>query len=286
MARATPGDAGAARQRTAQILGVRTPILESGRPDAEEAVVFLHGQPGSSRDWEPLLLATGEFARAVAFDLPGFGRAEKPRDWSYSISSYAVFTAAALNQLGVRRAHLVMHDVGGGAGLLWAASHPEAFASAVITGTGVLPGFRWHWLARAMRAPVLGPLTARATNGIAFRRTLRLTHPQLPGPFIDRLWDDYTYESRRAAMSMYRSAPSDGFARLAPLFRDLDRPALVIWGKYDPFISVRHAERQRDSFPSADVAVLEAGHWPWIERPDEAAEHILPFLRRHAAGSG
>ena len=45
------------------------------RPTPREAVVFLHGNPGSSADWEPLLAATGRRWRAVAWDAPGFGHA-------------------------------------------------------------------------------------------------------------------------------------------------------------------------------------------------------------------
>jgi pimeloyl-ACP methyl ester carboxylesterase len=86
-------------------------------------------------------------------------------------------------------------------------------------------------------------------------------------------------------MTMYRNAPSDGFERLAPLFRELDRPALVLWGQKDPFVPVEQAYLQRQSFPSAQVVVLEdSGHWPFIDNPDEAARHIVPFLERQLAG--
>ena len=58
--------------------GLRTPVIEAGPDVASEAVVFLHGNPGSSSDWADLVARTGEFGRAVAFDMPGFGRADKP----------------------------------------------------------------------------------------------------------------------------------------------------------------------------------------------------------------
>ena len=63
------------RRRDLRIGGVRTPLREAGPADATEAVVFLHGSPGSSADWEPLLAAAGRRWRAVAWDAPGFGQA-------------------------------------------------------------------------------------------------------------------------------------------------------------------------------------------------------------------
>jgi pimeloyl-ACP methyl ester carboxylesterase len=272
------------RARELDVLGLRMPSLESGPPDAEEAVVFLHGHPGSSRDWERLLQEVGRLGRAVAFDLPGLGKADKPDNWSYTIGTYATVVAAALGVLEIRRAHLVMHDLGGGAGLLWAAAHPEAFASAVIMATGVLIDYEWHWLANLQRKPILGPLAIRLTNEKRFRASMRSFHRdsrKLPDSFVDRLWEDYDLASRRAMMTMYRAAPPGGFERLVPLFSKLDRPALVLWGRKYPFVPVEQAYRQKESFPSAEVVVLEdSGHWAFIDNPEEAAHHIVPFLER------
>jgi pimeloyl-ACP methyl ester carboxylesterase len=141
-------------------LGIRTRVVEAGPAGAHEAVVMLHGSPGSADVWRDLLARTGAFARAVAFDLPGFGDAARPADWEYSPSAYATFVAGALSELGVHRAHLVMSDVGG-SGILWAATHPEAFASAVLIDSGALIGYRWHVLARLHRAPAVGAALPR-----------------------------------------------------------------------------------------------------------------------------
>jgi pimeloyl-ACP methyl ester carboxylesterase len=64
------------------------------------------------------------------------------------VPAHAAFIAGALDALGIERAHLVLHDFGGPWGLSWAAGHPDRFASAVLLGTGVLPGYRRHALAR------------------------------------------------------------------------------------------------------------------------------------------
>ncbi len=48
------------------VAGVRSPYIQAGPPDADEAVVFVHGNPGSSQDWAALVDKVGAFGRAVA----------------------------------------------------------------------------------------------------------------------------------------------------------------------------------------------------------------------------
>jgi pimeloyl-ACP methyl ester carboxylesterase len=270
-------------RRELEVLGMQTEVAEVGPADASEAVVFLHGNPGSSRDWDGLLPQIAPFARGVAFDLPGYGAATRSADLDYSAGMYATFFAAMMNELGISRAHLVMHDLGG-IGVLWGLAHPEGFASAVLVDTGILIDFRWHISARLYRAPVFGELIMLTTTRAAFRIAMRLYNPQprkLPEGFVERMWRDYDRGTRRAALRFYRATPPPAMEFLAPPLQRLDRPALVLWGAHDPAVPVEQAERQRQSFPSAEVVVFdESGHWPHIDNPDRAAEAILPFLRR------
>jgi pimeloyl-ACP methyl ester carboxylesterase len=269
------------RERTLEISGLRTPALEAGPSEAPEAVVFVHGNPGSSRDWERLVAATGELGRALALDMPGFGGADKPDDFDYTVAGYARFLGEALADLGVERAHLVVHDFGGAFGLGWAAANPDAFASAVLINTGVLLGYRWHEAARVWRTPVLGEVFQATTNRPAFRLLLRRGNPRgLPREFVDRMYDDYDRGTRRAVLKLYRATePSVGEA-LVETFRRLDRPALVVWGRHDPYIPPEQAERQRESFPRAEVVMLDgSGHFPFADDPDAVERAVVPFLR-------
>lgn len=267
-------------------LGLRVPVLQGGPAGAGEAVVFLHGSPGSSHDWDDLLPRIAVFARVVAFDFPGYGGADRPTDWDYSPGGYATFIAAAVAELGIERAHLVMHDLGG-VGTLWAAAHPGSLASAVVIDTGVFIGFRWHGFARLNRAPVLGDVMAAATTRFGFRTVMRYYNPQprkLPEQFLERWWRDYDRGTRRAGLRFYRAAPPSSIERLAPTLRQLDRPALVVWGAHDRFLPVEQAELQKESFPSAELVIFEdSGHWPFLDDPGRAAEVIVPFISRQAA---
>jgi pimeloyl-ACP methyl ester carboxylesterase len=263
------------------VQGLCTRVLEAGSGAGEEAVVLIHGGPGSANDWDDLLPRVGAFARAVAFDLPGFGQADKPADhWGYTASGWATFIAGALHELGIRRVHLVLHDLGGEAGVVWAVAHPEAFASATLLNTGVLIGYRWHAIAQLHRAPVVGRLAA-VPGGPALPAVMRLYEPPVPREVIARWQREYDRDTRRVMLRFYRMAPPRAVGRIAPHLRRLDRPALVVWGARNRFVPVEQAERQRQSFPSAEVVVLEdSGHYPHLRDPARVAEVVIPFLRR------
>jgi pimeloyl-ACP methyl ester carboxylesterase len=271
------------RSRELRADGLRTRVLETGRRETSEAIVLLHGSPGSANDWDDLLPRSGAFARCVAFDLPGFGEAEKRRDWAYSPDSFARFITSALTELAVTRAHLVMSDLGGAAGVFWAATQPNTFASAVLLNTGAFIDYRWHPIAQLHRIPLLGTVVALAARP-GLRPAMRLFNhaPQEPpSEVIDRWHRDYDWGSRRAMLRFYRATPVCAFERVAPVLHALDRPALVLWGAHDRFVPVEQAERQRVSFPNAEVVILaDSGHFPHLDDPQGVASIMLPFIGR------
>ncbi|MBV9715527.1 MAG: alpha/beta hydrolase [Solirubrobacterales bacterium] len=270
-----------------EVDGVGTPVSSAGDPHSPDALVFVHGNPGSRRDWDDLLARVAPFARAVAFDMPGFGRADKPEDFDYTVEGYARFLGSALSQLGIEGAHLVLHDFGGPWGLAWATQNPDQFASVVLINTGVLRGYSWHYLARIWRTPVAGELFQATTTRSGLRTALRHGNPRgLPRAFVDRMYDDMDAGTTRAILRLYRATndPGSAASKLADELRPLDRPALVVWGAHDPYIPVAMAERQRESFPSAKIAILDgSGHWPFADDPAAVGRVVEPFLRRVVA---
>ena len=96
------------------------------------------------------------------------------------------------------------------------------------------------------------------------------------------MYDHIDAGTSRAVLSLYRATddPGAGGRRHAEALAPLDRPALVVWGAHDPYIPVVMAERQRDAFPRAEIAILEdSGHWPFADNPDGVARLVEPFLR-------
>jgi pimeloyl-ACP methyl ester carboxylesterase len=281
----------AALERTRiDVAGTRPRLVQAGAADADEAVVFVHGNPGSADDWATLAAAVGESGRrAVALDLPDFGETVAPAGFEHSTPSYAAFLGAALETLGVERVHLVIHDFGGPIGLAWAADHADSIASVTLINTGIAPGYRWHRLARIWRTPVLGEIfQATATRG-GFRMMLNRSEPRgLPREFIDQMYDHFDRRTRRAVLKLYRDTddPGEMGAGFASPAKPRDLPTLVIWGEHDPYLPSEYAFRQREAFPAADVHVLPmSGHWPYVDSPDTVERLLREFLERVAAAA-
>jgi pimeloyl-ACP methyl ester carboxylesterase len=278
-----------ARAGRVTVAGVSSPVIEAGPRDAREAVVFVHGNPGSSRDWDRLVEVAGGLGRAVAMDMPGFGQADKPRDFDYQVSSYADFIQGALEELGIERVHLVIHDFGGPFGLVWGLQHPQAWASVVLVNVGIMPGYIWHTMAKRWRTPVLGELTQAFIPRAAWRRAMQKANPKgLPSEFVDTMYDNYDHATRRTVLKLYRSTPDPGSTaqQIGEVIADLHKPALVVWGAKDPFVGVEFAERQREFFEVSEVVILpDSGHWPFQDDPERVEQAVVPFLREQLSAA-
>lgn len=265
------------------INGVRTPCVDAGGA-GEEAVLFVHGNPGSGADWYALATKAANFSRVIVPDMPGFGTAEKPADFNYTVDGYAGHLDALVKALGVTRVHLVLHDFGGAWGIAFAAANPERIASVSLMNIGILRNYRWHFMARIWRTPIVGELSMLTTTRFGFRQLIKLGNPRgLPLAFIDRMYDHFDRGTRRAVLKLYRATDDLSGAADAAInaLRPQDIEALVIWGKADIYLPWRFAEAQREAFPRAHIVYFDdSGHWPFIDNPAAAEAHLIPFLQR------
>jgi pimeloyl-ACP methyl ester carboxylesterase len=265
------------------VAGVRCAVFDSG-PSRREAVVFVHGNPGPMDDWEDLAPAVATFARVVAMDMPGYGRADHPRNFDYTVPGYARYLGALLDDLAVDRAHLVLHDFGGPWGLRWALDHPDRVASIVLINCGIMEGYRWHSFARIWQTPILGELAQLTTTSWGMHKLLNRMNPRpLPRSFIDRVMRYADWGHKRAVLKLYRAsrhlARSAAPLADAPFAKGL--PVCVIWGAGDPFAGVEYAEKQKRYFLRAEVHILQGlGHWPFIDDVAAVRGPLEAFLRR------
>ena len=245
--------------------------------DGAATPVYLHGVPTSSDDWVPFLERSG----GLAPDLPGFGRSGKPGYLRYTMAEYDRFIERFLEQLGVERVSLVVHDWGG-VGLLFAQRRPELVERlVVINAVTFLPGYRWHRTAKIWRTPGLGELAMGSTS----RRVLRLLSREsnaTPGPmpeeWIDSVLAHFDQGTQRAILRLYRSSPETALEAAGAGLRALRMPALVVWGLKDPYLPPRFGRAYAEALPGAELLELpDAGHWPWLDRPD-VVERVVAFL--------
>jgi pimeloyl-ACP methyl ester carboxylesterase len=250
-------------EHNAEIGGVPVHWLAAGGAP----VLYLHGVPNSGGMWRPFLARSG----GIAPDLPGFGLSGKGGDFDYSIEGYSRFLEALVEHLRLEKLSLVMHDWGG-VGLDFAQRFPQRIRSLVLIAlVPLLPGYRWHSVARLWRRAGVGELAM----GVTTRRGMAR---QLPEEVVEDVWPHFDHGTQRAILRLYRSAPEDVLARAGERLGELTCPGLVAWGAHDPYIPHEFAQRYADALGGDTVVqVLDGGHWVWLDRP-ELIERVSGFI--------
>lgn len=244
-------------------------------------IVFCHGNPTNSGDWLPFLERGA--GPALAIDMPGWGRSDRPDPARFDYSMYGLseFLERALAELGIERRKLIVHDWGGLA-LIGAQRRPELVEKLVIINTvPLLPGYRWHWVAQLWRRRGVGELLNRTTTRASLELLLRQARGDrgpMPAEFVDMIWEHWDAGTSRALLALYRHADPDRLARAGADLGQLDCPALVLWGDRDVYLPTRFASAYAAALPNAEAeAVPGAGHWPWIDDP-ALIDRTLRFL--------
>lgn len=273
--------------RYTTVAGLRIAHVEDGPADAP-VVLLLHGEPSWSylyRHMIPGLAAAG--LRAVAPDLPGFGRSDKPgRAADYSYANLVAWLDGWLRALDLHEVTLFCQDWGSLVGLRVAAEAPERFARIVLangglpTGATPLPPAFKAWRAFARWSPwfPVGRIVAAGCS----RRLAPGEIAAYDAPFPDRA-------HRIAARTLPSLVPSrpDDPARAAnerawAVFERWDKPFLTLFGDRDPI--TRGGERPWIArVPGArgqpHAIVPRAGHFLQEDQGPWLAERIAAFVR-------
>ncbi len=269
---------GAIEERVVDVEGVRCfyrEVAGEGPP-----TIFVHGNPSHSEDWVPFLERLD--GPALAPDLPGWGFSENPRDFDYSMHGLARFVERFCDRLGVTDFQLVVHDWGA-VGLIAAQNRPARVRGLVVmNAVPLLPGYRWHWIARYFwRVPLLGELANRTTTKAGLRllsHQASATPGGMPDEFVDAVWAGRKPGAWPEMLELYRSADPDRLAAAGENLGSLACPALVLWGADDLYLPVRFAQAYADVLPNAKLVALDgAAHFPWLDRP-EVIDEVVAFL--------
>src|SRR5690242_8612251 len=240
-------------------------------------VVLIHGMINSSRHWEAVAQRLAGSYRVITPDLIGHGDAATPRG-DYSLGAHAASIRDLLTTIGVERATIVGHSLGGGVAMQFFYQFPERTERLVLVSSGGL-GREVSWPLRAAAAPgmeaLLGAATSRpvlaALGRLAGRApTLAPAHRALSG--LD------TAESRRGFLWTLRSVIDLRGQRVDAhdrLYLAGAVPTLIAWGGRDHTIPVAHARAAQAAIPGSRLVLLpDAAHFPHIEDPAGLARAI------------
>lgn len=238
---------------------------------------LIHGNPDSSRLWERVTPHLGDYdGEIVAGDLPGFAN-PAPEGFGATKEEYVEWIAEQLRELG-GNVDLVGHDWGSLLVQRVASIHGDLLNSVTCGGAAVDTEYEWHPLAQVWQTPGEGEkyMEEELTDEFGIDHLLE---NGVPREYAERnIWlNDYGKDS---ILKIYRSAVHIG-REWQPDLEKQEVPAMVIWGRTDPYVPLEYGERLAARM-KGELVVLECGHWWPFERPEETAAALL----RHWSDAG
>ena len=265
-------------------------IAGSGPP-----VVLIHGMVNSSRHWEQVALRLADDYTVVAPDLIGHGDSTTPRG-DYSLGAHAASIRDLLAAIGIDRATIVGHSLGGGVAMQFFWQFPQRTERLVLVSSGGL-------------GPDVSPLLrSAALPGVPALLWLA-SHPRLASALWDfgerlrrRGWGTGVYVqamarairplsphgARQAFLHTLRSVIDVRGQRVSALDRLYlleGFPTLIVWGERDHTIPLSHGLAAHEAIPGSRFETLpRAAHFPHLEDPEGLAAALRDFLETTEPG--
>ncbi len=264
--------------------GSRLYYYAAGTRGAGDPVVLIHGFPTSSRLWHAMIRDFAPGHRLIIVDLPGFGRSDPPTPARNSCGAHAAAIKALLDDLGVQRAILVGHGIGGGVAQAFAIQWPSVVSAlALVNSAGF--GVRPRSMARLARA--LGPL-ARVTPpallaGLVHGSVRRgFEDPERSRLTLDTCLRHFTSVAGRNALADHLAAIGHcDTATWSRRLGEITAPTAILWGDDDPFYRVALGQRLAAAIPGASFEVIAgAAHFLPEDQPERLARAIELLVAR------
>ncbi len=262
---------------------------ELGDP-ANPPVLLLHGVPENLQAWYAVAPLLAEKYHVLALDWPGFGGSDplaSPDD--YTSRRFAEFIVDFMDSLSIRQASLVATDIALLPALLVGLQHPSRVSKLAVMDGIPFPRPQyssWELKSFAKKGSILGKALVRwfphVTAQISYLKGFYRGH-SIPAEMRQEFLADGMSKTTQEAFLSYFQNFRMGQEYFEPRAHELQTPVLVVWGKYDRFISVKLAHEIAEELPSARLEVIdESGHYVHMDKPQELVQVVTKFLHEAA----
>jgi pimeloyl-ACP methyl ester carboxylesterase len=255
-------------------------------------VLLLHGSPSSARMFREIVPELSNAAYVIAPDLPGFGESDVLQSPSFPAFGQAI--SELLDRLSIGPRYIYLHDYGAPVGLHIAMQAPERVLGLIVQNanahrTGLGP--QWD----ATQVPYWSQPTpeneAAATAHLTFEGT-RGTYtsgapPDVAARMSPEIWEeDWRVLNLPGRMDTQRALIRDygkyvgRFDAIAEYLKRWQPPALMVWGRHDPFFELAEVLSWMQALPRMEAHVLDAGHKLLETHAAAAVPLMLDFIRR------
>jgi pimeloyl-ACP methyl ester carboxylesterase len=296
-AMSVPASAPTTQHRTVELDGLDIFYREGG-DQANPTVLLLHGFPTSSFMFRNLIAALADEFHLVAPDYPSYGQSSFPakNEFDYTFERFYEIVLRFVDTLGLDTFSIYMQDYGAPIGLRVASRHPERVQALIVqNGNAYTEGFTPLWEPlfayagnrnRETEVPVRGLLTFEAikwlwTHGTRDPKSIAPETWTLDACNLDRrdnrdIQLDIFYDYRL-------NIPE--YEKFQRYLREHQPPTLITWGKGDEIFGPGGAEAYKHDLPSAEVHLLDTGHFALEEELEFIADKMRRFLKENVSSS-
>jgi len=244
-----------------------------------ETILMLHGFAANKDNWTRFAKLISPAYYTVALDMPGFGESTCLEDASYSIAEQAKRLNRFIDAIGLKKFHIVGNSMGGYIAARYTVMFPERVLSlGLFNSAGVrspVPSEMYKKLSKGEPNPLI------AGSVDEFDRLLKFvfsTPPDIPR-FAKKILVEEAQRLKASNQRIFKQI-SDEMGALEPDLPKIKAHTLVLWGDQDRVLDVSSVQIFKKALPNCTVVIMQdCGHLPMIERPEEAAEHYLAFLK-------
>ena len=262
-----------------EVAGLRLHVRDTG-PRTALAIVLLHGFGSSLQTWDDWAKELEAGYRVIRFDLPGFGLTGPDPSGDYSDRRSILIVLGLMDRLGIARATIVGHSMGGRIAWTLAALHPDRVTRLVLVAPDgfASPGLAYGvapsvpWLMRLLPYTLPGPLL-RASLAPAYADPSAMTEAR-----VRRYRDMMLAPGVR--QSILDRMPQTVLVPPEPLLARIKAPTLLVWGQKDAMIPVSNAADYQKAIPDCrSVAMPGVGHLVQEEAPAKSLAAVRTFLQ-------
>jgi 4,5:9,10-diseco-3-hydroxy-5,9,17-trioxoandrosta-1(10),2-diene-4-oate hydrolase len=250
--------------------------------------LLVHGFGASVEIWQHNMSALSTDHRVYALDLVGFGHSYKP-NITYTPSTFIRHLDTFITAMNIERLNLVGLSMGGGISIMYTLAYPEKVDKLILVDSAGL-GKELILSMRLMSLPIIGELMTKPSRKMAylFFKPAVLDSRILKGEFTETYYRLFSLPGAQQAMlKVLRSVCTIFGPRkdaLQNTMFNLDKitaPTLIIWGKQDAVLPVKHAYFAKERIPNAHLHIFEqCGHMPNFEKPEEFNRVVSEFLSK------
>ena len=256
--------------------GLAIRYATSPKPGAE-TVVLLSPWPESIYAYLPTWQRLAERFSLVAVDLPGFGRSQGRPDL-LSTRAMGEFVIRMISSFDIDVPHVVGPDVGTGA-LLWAAvTHPEAFSSIVVGAGGATFPLQVDGLLKTfIEAGSIEPFKELDPADVIRQSVGAIKNYDVPTIVRDDYVKSYSGDRFAQSVAYVQSYPAD-LEALSPRLPSLETPVQILVGRDDPYGLASDAQLLDQRLSHSELHVFPTGHNAWEEDPAAYAGAIIDWV--------